>query len=190
MKALNLIAAGAAALMVVNGNAIAGHADGGKKAYRGTVVCGGNHFIRNGGKEMQWANYVLRNYNKNSPIQIDRIRAYSAQGVLMKDYVGTNMPAARNGVIGSGDNVIDPFQTAHVRTLDILGNQGLSLADRPIQVRINWSAAQPVKLLESSLVRIARERIVQTDPNTGAQTIKYGAERGRHLYECRTISRN
>ncbi len=161
--------------------AFADAADGTARAYSGTVACGGNQVVRNGGKEFQGAVYVLRNYDPKIAIKIDRIRFFDSHGVVTHNFTGV-LPTFVNGVLGAGDPILDPNQTAQLRSWDVLGMASLPLANRPIQVKIDWSAHGKPLLLEVGLVRLARERIVKP---SGA--VKLGAERSRHLYECRTI---
>ena len=156
--------------------AFADAADGTARAYSGTVACGGNQAVRNGGKEFQGAVYVLRNYDPHTTINIDRIRFFDSHGVVTHDFTGV-LPTVVNGVLGPGDPTLEPNQTAQLRSWDVLGMAGLPLAKRPIQVRIDWSADGKPLLLEVGLVRLARERIVT------ATGVKLGAERSRHLYE-------
>lgn len=171
------------------GTVTAGHADRGARAVAATVACGGNQVVRNRGDEFQASVYVLRNYNSKSPIYIDRIRFIDATGVTMFDFPGSALPVFFNGVLGPTDNSLEPHQTAQLRSIDVLGLSSLPRSKRPIQVLIDWSADDRALLLETALVRLARERIVTIDPDTGAEIVRMGKERGRHLYECRTIRR-
>lgn len=177
-------------LLLSHTYAIAGHADSNQRATSGTIRCGGNQAIRNGGDEFQYANYVLRNYNTNFDIRIDRMRFLDATGATMFDFT-TPLPSFFNGILGGADNILEANQTALLRSFDIFGMINIPKLKRPIQVIINWSSTtnNKVLLLESATVRLARERIVTIDPNTGAQLIKLGAERSRHLYECRTVAK-
>lgn len=158
----------------------AGHADGAARAARGTVACGGNQVIRDGGNEFQAAIYVLRNYDPSISINIDRIRFYDSHGVLTHDFAGA-LPTFVNGVLSPVDSTLEPNQTAQLRSWDIFGLTGLPLNERPIQMIIDWSANGRPLLLEAGLVRVARDRIVTP---TG---VTLGAERSRHHYDCRTI---
>ncbi len=161
-------------------SAFADAADGATRAYGGTVACGGNQAVRNGGNEFQGSVYVLRNYDPDIAIKINRIRFIDSHGVVTHDFNGV-LPTFVNGVLSPFDPILEPNQTAQLRGWDVLGMAGLPLNKRPIQVRIDWSSQGKPLLLEVGLVRVARERIVT---GTG---VKLGAERGRHLYECRTI---
>jgi hypothetical protein len=164
-------------------NVFAGHADGTTRAIKGTVACGGNQVIRNGGQEFQGAIYVLRNYDPRIPISIDRIRFYDSSGNITHDFLGGGggLPTFINGILGPLDNTLEPNQTAQLRSWDVLGLTGLPINKRPIQVIIDWSANGRPLLLETGLVRIARK--LEITP----AGLKLGAERSRHLYECRTI---
>ncbi|MFV1993348.1 MAG: hypothetical protein ACC635_05535 [Acidiferrobacterales bacterium] len=164
-------------------SAFADAADGTARAYGGTVACGGNQAVRNGGNEFQGAVYVLRNYDPSISINIDRIRFFDSHGVVTHTFLGGGggLPPFVNHVLGPLDYTLEPNQTAQLRSWDVLGMAGLPLSKRPIQVKIDWSSQGKPLLLETGLVRVARERIVTVSG------VKLGAERGRHLYECRTI---
>jgi hypothetical protein len=129
---------------------------------------------------------VLRNYDPRIAINIDRIRFFDSSGSVTHTFLGGGggLPTFINGILGPFDYTLEPNQTAQLRSWDVLGMAGLPLNKRPIQMKIDWSAVngRPL-LLETGLVRIARERIV-----TASGAIKLGAERSRHLYECRTIA--
>lgn len=158
--------------------ASASSADSTKRAFAGIVACGGNHFDRVGGTEGQRARYTLRNLSADQSIFIDRIRMFDAQGGILFDSTASGLPTFFNGVLGPGDNSLDPHQSAHLRSEDVLSGP-LSSTQRPIQTVIDWSANAKVLLLEASLVRISR----RLDVTTG----KLREERGRHQYDCRHI---
>jgi len=190
MKGLNKFGLVSALMsMVISSPVFAGHADRGSRAVAGLVACGGNHAVRNKGDEFQLSVYVLRNYNSRLPIYIDRIRFFDSHGTMTHDFPGGALPIFFNGTLGPGDNVLEPHETAQLRSQDIFGLTGLPVNERPIQVLINWSADDHALILETALVRQARERQVKIDPNTGAEIVRVGKERSRHLYECRTIKR-
>lgn len=165
-----------AAALLSQSNAIAGHADQDNRAMSGTVSCGGNFFIRKGGKELNTSNYIFRNYSDDGVINIDRIRVFNAHGVKLFDSNTTGMPAFLNNVLSAADTELDPHQTAHLKVDEMIPFQGK--LTRPIQTIINWSSNKKTLTLEMALVRVNADR----DPATGEQ----GRQRGRHLYECRT----
>src|SRR6266550_3888101 len=142
------------------GAALADRGEGETTARQGTVRCGGNNFLRLGGTEIQFASYILRNFDATQPIVVDRMRFFDANG---------------NGVLGPANNTLNPNQTAQFNTNDIL--PFLAQTDRPIQLEIEWSAPRRALGLDVITIRVARQR----DPATGAIL----AERGRHATECR-----
>lgn len=164
-------------------------AGGMKKAVSGTLACGGNQLIRNGGTEFHQTNYVFRNFNSFESIDINRIRVYDANGSLLSDYSGAALPDFTNSVLGPLDNSLQPYQTAQLGTRSFFGDLGLSKSQRPLQVLIDWSAYVPVTPLKVSLVRVVRERIVTTD-SLGNQVVKQGVERSRHRSGCKAIELN
>lgn len=156
-------------------------------AMSGTIACGGNHVIRNGGNEFQLTQFVLRNYNQTNSIRLDRIRFYNATGSLILDFDGSALPKFINGVLGPMDNQLEPFQTALLRSFDIFADSSLGKKQRPIQVWFDWSADVRVKGPKITIVRQARERIEIIDPTTGLNTVKLGAERSRHRSPCHKV---
>lgn len=158
--------------------ALAGHADRDTKALNGKIRCGGNNFLRLDGREVHFTSYVLRNYNSDfgTGISIDRLRFFDARGTMIP-LVG--FPPFENGVLGPGDQVLRPNETAVLHSNDVL--PFLRRNERPIQLEIRWSAvgSDPVLTLEAAVVRQSRAR----NPGTGDQ----GEQRSSHLYECRTI---
>ena len=165
--------------LVSAGASLAGDADLDQKARQGTVRCGGSHFLRLGGTEIHFTTYNLRNLSSTTPITIERVVFLDAAGGVLFDSGVSGFPATDNGILGPSDQVLDPNQTAQLDTLGLL--PFLAETQRPIQLEISWSAPLRVLTLDVSLVRVVRER----DPATGL----HGAERSRHLRDCRTIGR-
>lgn len=159
---------------------------GPKKATAGTLACGGNQLIRNGGTEFHQSNYVFRNLNDVSSINIDGIRIYNALGIQIADYPGSALPKFTNGILGSLDSSLDAHQTAQLISRDLFGNAGFAKSERPVQVIIDWSSSAPVTPLKVSLVRLVRERTVTAD-SLGNTVIKYGSELSRHRSGCNMI---
>ncbi len=149
----------------------AGHADGATRARGGIVMCGGNNFTRLGGTQVHRAVYTLRNYDPNRPLTIDRIRFFDATGASLFDSNVTGFPAFGNGVLGPADQTLEPNQSSQLTTNSVLPALGPN--NRPVQLRIDWSAPRRVLLLETVMVRQVRDAA--------------GAEISRHAYECRTI---
>lgn len=147
------------------------------KPSRGVLRCGGNHFIRVGGSELQFTSYNLRNQNSTVTITIDAMRAFNASGAVIFDSAVTGLPSAANGILGPGDNTLEPNQTAQILSYDFL--PFLAQNDRPIQVEIEWSAPVRGIPLAAASTRISRSR----DAVTGQQR----EERGRDTSACTAI---
>lgn len=171
----------------------AGHADKDDKARQGTVVCGGNQLNRLPGSDADAANgteahlsrYIFRNYDDQN-IRIDRMQFFDAQGATLYDTNVSGLPTFNNDVLGP-DNIIEPNQTAQLSLEDVLGNISLPTNNRPIQLRINWSADSRVLKPDMTLVRLVRRRENVGTPDTPDFRVR--DERSRHLYECRHITR-
>ena len=152
----------------------AGHADGATKARAGTVMCGGNNRLRLSGAEAHRAVYTLRDYDPDQPITVDRIRFYNAVGTVLFDSDVTGFPAFANGLLGPGNQTLQPNQSSQLTSDSLLPNLGMAV--RPIQLRIDWSAPARALLMETVLVRQVRDGVTT-------------AEVSRHAYECRTITK-
>lgn len=139
--------------------------------------CGGTHSIGHGGTEIQWTNYVFRNFNSTTPITIRRLVFFDAQGGVLFDSNVNGFPGFDNGVLGPSDNVLNANQTASLHTL---GMDPLSSTQRPIQLEIEWAAPEKALTLDVAVVRSSNRR----DP----ETRQLFEERARHLRDCRTIS--
>ena len=143
----------------------------------GTIVCGGSHFNRKNNTEAHRTTYVLRNFNTDLSIYIDRMTIYDATGAVIVEHNGASLPVSFNSVLGGGDNSLDPFQSAQYQSSDLVGAP-LAKNRRPIQIHIDWSADARALIPEFVGVRTGR----RTD---GTNTFE---ERGRHLKECRSVS--
>lgn len=159
--------------------AIAGESEMDLKARQGTVRCGGNQLLRQGGNEIQFTSYVLRNFSSTTPITIRRLVFFDANGGVLYDTTTSGFPAFENGVLGTANQVLGANRTALLDTIGLLP-LNLPNTQRPIQLEIDWAAPEKVLTLDVSLVRIAQRR----DPVSG-QTHE---DRSRFLKECRTIS--
>lgn len=158
------------------------------RAVSGTIVCGGNHADRLGGTEAQRTSYVWRNYNDSLSININRLTIYDANGAVLVDHDATTLPTAFNGVIGGGDNTLEPFQTALYRSADLLGAP-LARNNRPITTRIEWSAESKALIPEMGWVRTARRQEISFD-EFGNQIRRSREDRARHAFHCRSIEAN
>lgn len=159
------------------GGAQAASIDDDVKARQGIVRCGGNNFLRLNGAEIQFTAYVLRNMSSTTPITIERLTFFEANGSVLFDSGTSGFPTFENSVLGPSDNVLEPNQTAQLNSDDVL--PFLPDNRRPIQLEIAWSAPERVLTLEVIGNRVSRQR----DPATGTQQ----AERGRDGNSCRTI---
>jgi hypothetical protein len=164
-------------LFISFGAAHAAEIDGDAQARKGTVRCAGSNSLRLSGTEIQYASYNLRNLNAETPITIDRLTVFAANGQVLFDSEVSGLPQFPNLVLGPTDNVLDANQTANIDTTDFLPFLPDNL--RPLQVEFVWSAPKQVLTLEVSFIRVARQR----DPATGQQL----AERSRSNGSCRTI---
>ena len=140
----------------------------------GTIKCGGNAFVRLGGTELHFVNYVFRNLSSKWPITVDRLVFYDATGALLYDSKISGFPHFANGVLGPGDQTLRPNQTGQ---LDVLGLiPFLQPWQRPMQLEVKWSARDRVPPLSVDLIRLVQ----QLDPVTQAQ----GAEKTRDSQDC------
>lgn len=167
----------AAALSSCAGVAYADRSDGSDTAIRAVVRCGGNNFLRLGGSEIQFTSWVVRNFDGDQPITLDRMRVFDANGATLFDSATSGLPPSEEGSLGPANNVLGPNQTAQFNSNDFIPFQAQQT--RPIQLEVQWSAFRPALILDAITVRITRQR----DPATGAQL----AERARHAIQCRTI---
>jgi hypothetical protein len=171
------ILAGLLLLLGLAGTSHAAAIDDDVKARQGVVRCGGNNFLRQGGAEIHFTAYNFRNVSSTTPITIDRLTFFDANGAVLFDTATSGFPTFENSVLGPADNVLGPNQTAQLNSDDVV--PFLPENQRPIQLEIVWSAPERVLTLEASGNRVSRQR----DPATGAQL----AERGRDGNSCRTI---
>lgn len=152
-------------------------------AREGSVGCGGNHFLRVGNTELQTSFYDLRNFNDGTALSIDRIRFYDATGALVQDFVAPNLPPFLNNVLGPGNNLLQPHQTAQLSAQDVFGTNFFANDERPLQLIVNWSAERRVVPLEVTLNRVSRAAQLIVNP-TGQPTLSVNAERSRSASSC------
>ena len=172
-----LILAGLALSLVSSGGPQAAEIDGDLKARAGTVRCGGSNHLRQGGTELHFTSYNLRNFG-TAPITVERLTFFDANGMVLFDSNVSGFPPFSNGVLGPSDNVLDPNQTAQLDSNDVL--PFLPESQRPLQLEVVWSAPTRVLTLGVVGVRLVRQR----DPVSGAQL----QERSRDAGPCRTVS--
>lgn len=185
IKKLTSVAMATGMLMASMG-AQAAFSDQTDRAYGGTMACGGNHFNRLGGTETNNTRYVLRNYG-NDPIRVEQLTVYAADGSTLFSANGATLPTFVNGILGAGDNVLNPNETALLRTEDFLAPLPNNL--RPISMKIEWASDSKTLLPDFVWVRNTLARVqIGVDPVTGEKIFKKRETRGRHLNNCRSIS--
>ena len=149
--------AGVVIASTLAGSAMAGNKFIGKGLAAATQVCGGNHRdnVTNN------TNYVLRNYNNDTVILLDRFVVRDANGVVVFDYPNMDpLPSNIKTQLGGRQSTI-------IKTTDILSGR---VAARPIMTDISWHSADNSNVLPMGLaaVRITSE--------------------GRHTANCRYLA--
>jgi hypothetical protein len=143
-------------------------------AQHGTIRCGGNHFVRLGGTELHFVNYVFRNRSMQTPISVDRIVFFDATGQMIYDTQISGFPQFSNGVLGPHSQVLAPNQTGQLDVTSFLPY--LTETQRPMQAQIHWSSPKKALPLSVDLIRLVQ----QLDPATRAR----GAEKTRDSQDC------
>ena len=169
----------AAALSSFAYTAYADKSEGATTARQGVMRCGGSHFLRLGGTEIQFTSWVFRNFDSSVPITLDRLRVFDANGATLFDSASSTLPPSDEGNIGPGNNVLGPNMTVQFSSDSVLP-AFLPEQLRPVQLELQYSSAQKALTLDGITVRISRER----NPSGGQQL----EERGRHALDCRTIA--
>jgi hypothetical protein len=157
-----------ASLALASGDALA------SSAQHGTIRCGGNHFVRLGGTELHFVNYVFRNRSMQTPINVDRIVFFDATGQMIYDTQISGFPQFSNGVLGPHSQVLAPNQTGQLDVTSFLPY--LTETQRPMQAQIHWSSPKKALPLSVDLIRLVQ----QLDPATRAR----GAEKTRDSQDC------
>ena len=175
----------ATGLFMASAAAQAAFSDQTDRAFGGVQACGGNHFNRMGGKETHNTRYILRNYG-DTPIRIEQLTVYAADGSELFSANGATLPTFSNGVLGAGDNVLNPNETARLATEDFLSP--LPPTMRPISMKVQWAADSRTLIPDFVWVRntLRREQI-GVNPSTGAPIFKNRETLGRHLNNCRSV---
>src|SRR5688572_32814226 len=78
----------------------AANIDDDTKARQGVVRCGGNNFLRQGGTEIQFTSYSLRNLSSTTPITVERLTFFDATGSVLFDSSVSGFPSFQGGVLG------------------------------------------------------------------------------------------
>jgi hypothetical protein len=102
--------------------------------------CGGNNFLRLGGTEIQVASWVLRNFDANNDITIERMCIFDANAVVLFDSAASTLPQSQTGNIGPGNNVLLANQTTQFNSDEVI--PFLPQPQRPIQLEVQWFVAQ------------------------------------------------
>jgi len=171
-----------AAVMVVAlgwvGSASARQEHGEETAREGVATCGLANHLRQGGAELHFTSYALRNVSSTTSITIERVQVFEGSGASIFDSQVHGFPAFSNNRLGPSDQVLDPKQTAELDTVNFL--PFTADIQRPLQVEFTWSASEAVLALGVSAVRLVRDRNVANGQQLG--------ERARTGVECRNIS--
>jgi hypothetical protein len=158
-----------------------GHGHGhDSRVQKGTIRCGGNHFVRlNGtaGQELHYVNYVFRNRSSKGNISVDRLVFFDATGNLLYDSQISGFPAFSNQVLGPGDQLLKPNQTGQLDVATFLPY--LAPWQRPMQLEVRWSSRDRALPLSVDLIRLVN----LMDPNTQAK----GAETTRDSQDCDSL---
>jgi hypothetical protein len=177
MSKLSYLVAVTAVSLACAGTSFARQDDGEETAREGVAACGLANHLRQGGTEIHFTSYALRNLG-STPITIDRLEVFAGTGAVVFDSQVDGFPVFTNDRLGPADQVLDPKQTAELDTDSFL--PFIAEALRPLTVVFSWSASERVLTLSVSAIRLVRQR----DPATGQQL----AERARTGVACRNIS--
>ena len=158
-------------------------ADNIEGARNGRIGCGGTLTAQS-----QLSIWDIRNFSDTTAIRIDRMRIFDALGAVRFDSRSSGLPVSLNGVLGAGDDLLEPSQTVTYNT-DSFQQQGIVVVGMPVpfQFVIDWSASEKVAPLAGSLTRISHSLSNVFDPNTGTTTSLRGPELGRAIIACRDL---
>jgi len=133
----------------------------------GTLACGGNHFVRDGGRELHTTSYSLRNYASEGTITIESVTIYDASAAVIYDSESSGFPGPRTE--------LGPHQSESFNTRAILA-YGLPSDLRPIQAIFRWSASKKAPDLELriSTTRLARAITGEERARTSGNCIVLG----------------
>lgn len=135
------------------------------RVQRGTIRCGGNHFVRDNGMtglELHYVNYVFRNRSAKGSISVDRMVFFDATGEKVWDTQISGFPVFSNSVPAHGVQVIKPNQTGQ---LDVSGFLPyLASWQRPMQLEVSWSSRDGALPLSVDLIRLVN--LLQADKKT------------------------
>jgi hypothetical protein len=145
---------------------------------RRITVCDINNRLRLNGTEQLHTFLTLRNINPTAPILINRMRVFDAQANVLFDSATSGLPESTSGVWGTGNNVVNPHQSAQWDSAAFI--PVLDASERPAQVEILWSAAaQPARSLVAGTTNVSNAR----NATTGALL----SELSRTSGTCRTL---
>ena len=154
-----------------------------ESARSGRLGCGGTFTAQS-----QLSIWDIRNFSDTQPISINRMRIYNAMGAVIFDSATSGLPVSLNGVLGAGDNQLEPSQTVTYNT-DSMQQQGILMPGIPVplQLVIDWSATERVAHLAGSLTRISFSLNNVFNPTTGTTSQVRGQELGRAIIGCRNL---
>lgn len=132
------------------------------KMKSGSHGCSGNHGTRLGGTENQTTVWNFRNFNADRTVNINSVRIYAANGVVIFD------APAIDSFPGNFKTVMAPHQSTQLRSGQIFSS-GLPGSQRPIQLVADWVISDGEKGLAP---RVGRVRL--------ARSALGGEERSRH----------
>lgn len=174
-------------LITVPYSVVATSKDSVRKVQSATVFCGGNHAFARRNSQAHRSIYILRNLSDRRSISIDRIRFYTADGNVAVEYTAPDLPVFINRVLGSGDTVLAPHETAQFRSQEIFGDVAINRRLRPLQMSVDWSSDEDVLSLQVSHVRTVSQAYEMVDPMTGIMSLVIGPEDARHSSGCWTV---
>lgn len=121
------------------------------KMTSGSHGCTGNHGARLGGTVEQFTVWNFRNFNTDRTININSVRVYAADGVVIYD------APAINGFPGGFKTVLSPHQSTQLRSFAIFSG-ALPRSQRPIQLVADWAIAGGDKALPPRIGRVRVDR--------------------------------
>lgn len=128
----------------------------------GTLSCGGNYAVNSAGIRTQGTFWTLRNRNNSTEITVTALRIYDARGTLVYDSSVSGLPASANQVVGPGNAVLGPHQTALFSTDALLATNALAplpSTRRPIEFDVDWTAARRALPLTGAVTRVTRSGV-------------------------------
>ena len=154
-------------LFALSNNVFATSADTDRKAKGGVVICSGN-FTDGAGPKARW---IMHNVSIHKSLTIDRMRVYTATGILAYD---SSVKGPAPSFTGVAFGTVGPMQTVAFKSEDLVaagllpGN--LPGTERPVKTIIKWSS--------KSGDRMVTPYVLLSRPGPGDQ---------RHARDCRSV---